>query len=67
VAAAIAIALGLGTILNNVPTHEEISHLALQPDVNTDWLGEEWMVAGAPLLHALSDEVLREVLEELEP
>ncbi|MEX1259088.1 MAG: zf-HC2 domain-containing protein [Gemmatimonadota bacterium] len=67
VAAVIALALGLGTVLNQRPSNEEIWSLALQPEAPAEWLGENWMVAGAPMLHALSDEVLREVLEELDP
>jgi hypothetical protein len=66
-AAVISIALGLGTLLNRTPSNEEIWALALQPEATTEWVGEEWMVAGAPLLHSLSDDVLREVLLELDP
>jgi hypothetical protein len=65
IAAALALALGLGNVMDRARAREEIWSLALQPGSTTDWIGDDWMVAGAPLLQSLPDEVLRQVLEEL--
>jgi len=66
-AAVIAVALGLGIFSDPGPSNEEIWSLAFQAEAPTEWVGEDWMVAGAPVLQALSDEILREVLLELDP
>lgn len=65
-AAAIVLALGLGTIWNGRSADPSEFTLALESEVTMAWFGNEWMVAGEPLLETLPDEVLRSLIEELE-
>jgi len=65
-AAAIVLALGIGTIWNGPSADQSEWNLALESDVTMAWFGDEWMVAGAPMLAALPDEVLRSLIAELD-
>jgi len=65
-AAAIVLALGVGTIWNSPETRPSEWTLALESDVTMAWFGNEWMVAGEPILDALPDDVLRSLIQELE-
>ena len=64
-AAAVAvIALGVGVFWDSAPD-DSLWTLALEPEP-TEWYGDEWMVAGGPVPEALSDDVLRALLEEMD-
>lgn len=65
-AALFVLALGIGTIWNG-ENPEEIWSLALEPESTMRWFGNDWVVADDPQLHALPDDVLRQILVELGP
>lgn len=65
-AAVAALALGIG--ITSRPAQEEprtdVADAALETEL---WLGEDGFLAGAPVLEALSDEALTDLLEDLTP
>lgn len=64
-AAAVAIlALGMGLLWNSEPTADPLWTLALEPEP-TIWYSEEWIIAGGLVPQALSDDVLRALLQEM--
>jgi len=65
-AAVIVLAFGIGTIWNGPSSDPSGWSLALESDIAMAWFGNEWMVAGEPMLEALPDEVLRTLIVELE-
>jgi hypothetical protein len=65
-AAVAAAALGIGVLWHGAPSSSSVWDLALDPD-SPSWYGEEWLVAGGPMLEALSDDDLRTLLAEMEP
>lgn len=66
-AAAVAMAaLGIGVLWNRSSGPDSVWELALDPEPPA-WYGEEWLVAGGPMPEALSDDMLRALLEEMEP
>jgi len=70
-AAAVILALGVGTIWNSrgPAASDEVWNLALHEDpVAVSWSGGEWMAAGMPLFDELPDEVLLALLQgEMSP
>jgi predicted anti-sigma-YlaC factor YlaD len=67
-AAAIAVlALGATAIWQREGATDAVWALALESQPEVDWYGDEWMVAGEPLLEALPDDVLMILVEEMEP
>lgn len=66
-AAIVAIALGIGIV--SEPTRPEadaeVPGFAYEVEEGTVWSSEDGLVAGAPSLDALSDEALRQLLDEL--
>lgn len=66
-AAAVAVvALGATLVWGGREAREDPASLALDPDP-AFWSGEDWTVAGEPLLEGLSRETLLALLEEMEP
>ncbi len=65
-AAAVVLALGIGSFWSGGAAPESEWSLGIEPQVSMAWFGNEWMVAGQPVLDALPDDVLRSLLEELE-
>lgn len=66
-AAAVAVAaLGVGVLWHRSSSPDVGWDLALDPD-SPSLYGEEWLVAGGPMLEALSDDDLRALLTEMEP
>ncbi len=64
-AAAVAIlALGMGLFWNPEPTADPLWALALEPEPTT-WYSDEWIIAGGLVPQALSDDVLRALLQEM--
>ena len=64
-AAAVAIlALGMGLFWNPEPTADPLWTLALEPEPTT-WYSDEWIIAGGLVPQALSDDVLRALLQEM--
>lgn len=67
-AAAVAVAaLGIGVLWHRSPGSDSMWEMALDPEAPSAWYGEEWLVAGGPMLEALSDDDLRTLLSEMEP
>ncbi len=68
-AAAIAIlAVGIGVLWrDDAPAPEPVWTVALESQPMVDWYGHDWMVAGEPLLDALPDDLLAQLMEEMEP
>lgn len=68
-AAVAALALGIG--ITSRPAAEDETGLASDVSVETEegelWLSDDGVLAGAPVLEALSDEALAQLLEELTP
>ncbi len=65
-AAAVAVlALGVGILSGPDPASDPVWMLALEPEP-ASWYGDEWMIAGGPVPEALSDDILRALLEEMD-
>ena len=65
-AAAVAIlALGVGMFWSPAPAADPLWTLALEPEPTT-WYGDEWIVAGGLVPEALSDDMLRSLLQEMD-
>lgn len=69
-AAVVILGLGAGLLWQGREAPESVWSLALDPQHSDEytgmWAGDEWMVAGEPLLDELPDEVLLALLEDLQ-
>jgi len=66
-AAGVVLAIAIGSLSTGTRAPEAIWSLALEPEAPLHWYGDDWVVAGEPYLDALPDEVLRALLEEMNP
>ncbi|MSR22953.1 MAG: zf-HC2 domain-containing protein [Gemmatimonadetes bacterium] len=66
-AAVAALALGIGTFWQREPEPEPMWTVALEAQPAVDWYGQDWLVAGEPIVEALPDDMLRMLVEEMEP
>lgn len=66
-AAVVAVALGVGIVSDAAPPgpDADVPSYAYEVEEGTIWSSEDGLVAGAPSLDALSDEALRQLLDEL--
>lgn len=65
-AAVVVLALGVGVLWTGDSAQESVWSLALDHP-SAVWHDDDWVVAGEPVLEALSDDALRTLLREMEP
>jgi hypothetical protein len=66
-AAGVVVAIAIASLRAGGSSPDAVWSLALEPEAPLHWYGDDWVVAGEPLLDALPDEVLRALLEEMTP
>lgn len=65
-AAALLLGFGIGSLVVDRMGPASMQPVALMLEPTPIWYGEEWLVAGEPLLEELPDDVLQSLLAELD-